>query len=216
MTTLIMVRHGQSTGNLNGVYCGQMDFPLSEKGFAQADLTGSYLKENYQIDHIYSSDLSRATQTAEPTARAFGLEIIPEPDLREIGVGEWQGQNAEMIIQTKKEEMHRWRTDWSYAPKGGESFGQLKERVDRFLCRVLDAHRDQTIAVFSHCGAIGFILAYCIPDKEERTALKNDRDFYNASVTVLRFEGRKFVDFLVLNSIEHLASLSTQTDGDVV
>ena len=104
MTTLIMVRHGLSTGNLEGVYCGQLDYPLAEKGFAQAALTGKYLKKNYHIDHIYSSDLLRAMQTAEPTARAFGLEIIPESDLREIGVGEWQGQNAEMIIQTKVEE----------------------------------------------------------------------------------------------------------------
>lgn len=216
MTTLIMVRHGLSTGNLEGVYCGQLDYPLAEKGFAQAELTGPYLKEHYHIDHIYSSDLARAMQTAEPTARAFGLETIPETDLREICVGEWQGQNAEMIIQTKREEMHRWRTDWSYAPKGGESFGQLKERVERFLCRVLDEHRDQTIAAFSHCGAMGLILAYCIPDREERRAATKDQDFRNASITVLRFEGRRFVDILDIGYVGHLESLATKTDGNVV
>lgn len=216
MTTLILVRHGQSTGNLMGVYCGQIDFPLSDLGFAQAERTGAYLKENYSIDTIYSSDLVRAMQTAEPTARAFGLKTIPDVDLREICVGEWQGVDADLIFRTKAEEMKRWRTDSSYAPKGGESFGELRVRINRFLDRVLEANQDQTVAVFAHAGTIGTILARCIPDREERLALAKNGTFENASVTILRFCRRDYVDYLLVDYEGHLAGLSSQTDGNVV
>lgn len=216
MTTLILVRHGQSTGNLMGVYCGQIDFPLSDLGFAQAEQTGKYIKENYSIDTVYASDLKRAIQTAEPTARAFGLETIPDADLREICVGEWQGQNADLIFRTRAEEMLRWRTDSSYAPKGGESFGELRIRINRFLDRVLEANRDQTVAVFAHAGTIGTILARCIPNREERLALVKNGEFENASVTVLRFCGRDYVDYLLVGYEGHLMELSSHTDGTVV
>lgn len=216
MTTLILVRHGQSTGNLMGVYCGQIDFPLSDLGFAQAERTGAYLKENYSIDTIYSSDLVRAMQTAEPTARAFGLKTIPDVDLREICVGEWQGQNADLIFQTKAEEMKRWRTESDYAPKGGESLGELRVRINRFLDRVLEANQDQTVAVFAHAGTIGTILARCIPNREERLALVKNGDFENASITVLRFCGRDYVDYLTVGYYEHLTGIFSQTDGNVV
>lgn len=216
MTTLILVRHGQSTGNLMGVYCGQIDFPLSDLGFAQAERTGAYLKENYSIDTIYSSDLVRAMQTAEPTARAFGLKTIPDVDLREICVGEWQGQNADLIFQTKAEEMKRWRTESDYAPKGGESFGELRVRINRFLDRVLEANQDQTVAVFAHAGTIGTILARCISNKEERLALVKNGELENASVTVLHFCGRDYVDYLTVGYYEHLTGIFSQTDGNVV
>ncbi len=216
MTTLILVRHGQSTGNLQGVYCGQLDFPLSELGFLQAERTGEYLKEKYSIDAIYASDLARAMQTAEPTARAFGLEVIPAEGLREICVGEWQGLNADWVYENKKEEMLRWKTDWSYAIKGGESFHQLQARINLFLDRVLDEHPDQTVAMFAHAGTIGTILARCIPDRDARLALLKKGDFENASVTVLHFCGRDYVEHLDVAYDEHVEGMSSQTGKDVV
>lgn len=216
MTTLIIVRHGQSTGNVEGLYCGQLDFPLTKKGFAQAELAGAYLKEAYQIDAIYASDLCRAMQTAEPTARAFGLEIIPDKDLRETCVGEWQGHDADMICRTKAEEINRWRTDWSYAPKGGETLQQLHDRVHRFLDRVLAEHRDETVAVFGHAGSIGSILGRCIPDREKRREITKDCDLGNAAISVLKFNGSEFVEVTVWDYKKHLEGLSTITSQGVV
>ena len=216
MTTMIIVRHGQSTGNVEGLYCGQLDFPLTQKGRAQAELAGAYLKETYQIDAIYASDLCRAMQTAEPTARAFGLEIIPDKDLRETCVGEWQGYDAEMILQTRAEEVKRWKTDWSYAPKGGETLQQLQDRVRHFLDRVLVEHRDETIAVFGHAGSIGSIMGQCIPDRETRREITKEQDLGNAAVTVLKFDGSEFVEVVVWNYKKYLEGLSTITSQGVV
>ena len=216
MTTIIFVRHGQSTGNLAGVYCGQLDFPLTDKGKEQAVLLGNYLKNRYQIDAIYASDLCRAVQTAEPTARLFGLEISPEEDMREICVGEWQGQDADMIIRTRVEEMHRWRTDLTYAPKGGESFGQLRERVFRFVDRVLDKHRDQTVAVFGHAGAIGTILARYVTDSEKRNEITGGIELLNTEMCIFRFDGEKFIEVVEWGYRPHLPARATRSPENVV
>ena len=63
MTTLILVRHGQSESNLKHIFCGQTDVKLTEKGHAQAKKTAEYIIKNYKIDKIYSSDLQRAYDT---------------------------------------------------------------------------------------------------------------------------------------------------------
>ena len=212
MTTLILVRHGQSVGNLQGLYCGQLDFPLSEKGFVQAELTGAYLKENYRIDAIYSSDLSRAMQTAEPTAKAFGLETVPEKDLREICVGEWEGQNANEVIHKYAKEYDLWRTQPDYAPKGGETREQMQERVERCLKKILSENEGKTVAVFTHCGTIGHLFMALIPDIKARRALFDSREIYNAAVTVVHVDRGEFVDCPVFGSFEHLVGLATSTD----
>ena len=216
MTTLILVRHGQSVGNLQGLYCGQLDFPLSEKGFAQAELTGAYLKENYQIDAIYSSDLSRAMQTAEPTAKAFGLEIFPDRDLRETCVGVWEGQDADKVIRKYAEEYELWRTNHDYAPKGGESYRQVQERVCRCLEKILFENDGKTVAVFTHCGTIYHLFTGLIPDAKTRRALFDSREIYNAAVTVVHVDKGEFVDCPVFGSFEHLVGLATSTDPKTV
>lgn len=216
MTTLILVRHGQSTGNLKGLYCGQLDFPLSEQGFAQAELTGAYLKENYQIDAIYSSDLCRAMKTAEPTAKAFGLEIIPERDLRETCVGEWEGKVTDEVIRKYAAEYELWRTNPDYAPKGGESHSQTRERVWRCLEKILSKNEGKNVAVFAHVGTIGNIFCWCIPDAKTRNAMFSIDELHNASVTVVRIENGRFVDCTMNGYVEHLAELATSTDPETV
>ena len=73
MTTLIFVRHGESLANLQNLFAGHYDIPLTELGHTQAERTAQYL-DRYHIDHIYASDLQRAYQTAEHTAARQGSE----------------------------------------------------------------------------------------------------------------------------------------------
>lgn len=212
MTTLILVRHGQSTGNFQEIYCGQLDYPLSEKGFMQAELTGAYLKENYRIDAIHSSDLSRAMQTAEPTAKAFGLKTVPEKDLREICVGEWEGQNADLVRTEYAEEYTRWQQDRDYAPKGGESHRQMQVRVERCLKRILSENEGKTVAIFAHCGTIWHLFAALIPDTKTRSALLDSHEIYNAAVSVVHVDKGEYVDCPILGSFDHLTGIATSTD----
>ena len=99
MTTLIFIRHTQSEGNLLDVCSGQLDFPLVDQGFSQAERVADYLQKNYSIDAIYASDLCRTVQTARPTANAFGLDIVSDPRLREVSAGSWEGHKWQELNQ---------------------------------------------------------------------------------------------------------------------
>ena len=103
MTTVIFVRHGQSTANLERVFAGHTDAPLTDLGHKQAENTAKFLK-NYPICAIYSSDLARSMQTAEPTGKLHHLPVIPDKELREIYAGEWEGRSYDELM-----EKYGWR-----------------------------------------------------------------------------------------------------------
>ena len=73
-TKIIIVRHGESLGNLNQIMLGHTNIDLAPRGYIQAEACAEYLK-NEQIDVVYSSDLIRAYHTAEPHAQLRGLQI---------------------------------------------------------------------------------------------------------------------------------------------
>lgn len=150
MTTLIFVRHGQSESNLAKVFTGQGDTALTELGKQQAERTAQYLK-TFPITRIYASDLKRTMETAEPTAKLFGLDIIPDAALREIFAGEWEGKSYEEIRRIYGESYRLWLEDLGKAhPNGGERVLDLYERVNEAILRLVNLHRGECIAVFSH------------------------------------------------------------------
>ncbi|MBQ2702221.1 MAG: histidine phosphatase family protein [Clostridia bacterium] len=111
MTTLILVRHGESAANGKGCFAGQLDIPLSERGREQAVRTADYIAKTYSVDKIYSSDLSRAYDTAKPIAKAFGLEIIKDKNLREICSGDWQGLSFDELQEKYADSYGVWLKD---------------------------------------------------------------------------------------------------------
>ena len=84
MTTLLLIRHGESEANRNRVFGGQINPDLQERGVMQAKLTAKFIAENYKVDKIYSSDLKRAYRTAQPLSYILNMEIKAEKRLREI------------------------------------------------------------------------------------------------------------------------------------
>ena len=98
MTTVIFIRHGQSDCNLTRHFAGQIDAKLTDLGRAQAQSAAKALQK-FPITRIYASPLSRATNTAKPTAELLGLEITPEPGLCEIAAGAWEGLAYEEIAE---------------------------------------------------------------------------------------------------------------------
>ncbi len=150
MTTLIFVRHGQSESNLAMRFTGQTDTVLTALGWQQAENTAKFL-ERYPIKYIYASDLTRVMQTAEPTAKKIGLEIIPDRALREIYAGEWEGKLYSELRAEFPESYRLWLEDIGRArPDGGESVVELSERIYAEVDRLLKKHRGECIALFSH------------------------------------------------------------------
>lgn len=154
MTTIIVVRHGQSVSNLEKRFTGQFETPLTELGHAQAEATARYL-DSFRIDRIYASDLSRAMDTARHTAVRQGLDIIPTKEFREINAGLWEAKEYSFLRATYPESYERWLTDVGRAhPDGGESTAALAERVLTALDRIRMENRGKTVAIFTHATPV--------------------------------------------------------------
>ena len=108
---LLIVRHGRTVANAEGLLQGRVDNPLDEEGVRQAKQIGAALGP---IDVVVSSPLQRALQTAEP----LGLPCRVDERWIELDYGEW---DEKPIGEITKEEWIRWRSDPSFMPPGGES-----------------------------------------------------------------------------------------------
>jgi broad specificity phosphatase PhoE len=160
MTRLILIRHGETDWNVEGRWQGQADVPLNARGRGQAAQLAHSLAD-IGISVIVSSDLSRATQTAEELARVTGLSIHIDPRLREIHQGEWQGQLISKI-QAKYAEAYRQRQEnpADVAPPGGETSAQVLGRALGAVEEIRLKYPNDTVAVVSHGYAIALLIAH--------------------------------------------------------
>lgn len=192
-TVLMIVRHGQSIGNLNREFLGHTNKDLSELGYIQAAKTAEFLS-NERIDAVYSSDLIRAHNTALPHAEFRGLEVIDSKALREIYAGEWEGLSVEKI----KEKYGNYYTDVWRAEfgtcrlPGGESVPEVAQRIYAELLRIAKENRGKRILVGLHAAAIRAFFGKIkeIPPCDLAAAF----DFpTNASVSLAYFDGEKLL-----------------------
>ena len=214
MTTLIFVRHGQSTANLEKVFAGQTDVPLTELGRRQAQRTADFLKD-YPISQIYASDLTRAMQTAAPTAASHGLAIVPNQNLREIFAGDWEGRAYEELMQNYSQSYGLWRTDCGRAhPENGESVSDLAKRVYAEVDRILERNRGSCVAIFTHATPLRLLRAAWegYPPEE----LSSVEFCSNASVSVVDYEDDGKFTVRLCSYDAHQGELSTHFAKGVV
>jgi broad specificity phosphatase PhoE len=139
VTTLLLVRHGETDWNADGRLQGQTDRPLSDFGRRQARQLAAELTEE-DLEAIYSSDLSRARETAQIVAERLGLPVLLDPDLREKDWGTWEGLTA----------VERDRVEFV-----GESTEEHQERILRALRRIAERHTgDGRVLVVTHGGSM--------------------------------------------------------------
>ena len=139
MTTLLLVRHGETDWNADGRLQGQTDRPLSEVGRRQAAQLADELAEE-ELEAIYSSDLARARETAEIVGARLGLPVVVDPDLREKDWGTWEGLTS----------VERDRVEFV-----GESTEAHQERMLRSLRRIAKRHPgDLRVLVITHGGSM--------------------------------------------------------------
>lgn len=127
---LYLVRHGQSTGNIGGVLMGQSDHPLTELGEAQARAAAARLAPFGPMP-VHCSDLPRARATAEYVAAAWAAAaaVFPDPRLREIALGAYEGRSWEEF-EADTELTSAFAADpYGTALPGGESLAHLETRV---------------------------------------------------------------------------------------
>lgn len=146
--TLLLVRHGQSVWNEAGLIQGQTrGVPLTQRGHAQADRTGRALAR-LTPGALISSDLLRATQTADHCARRTGHTYSTSTSLREQGYGVLEGRPLRDL------EGIAGRCEVAWAAEGGENRVQLYQRVRGFLRQLLADPPADIVALVTHGDTI--------------------------------------------------------------
>ncbi len=183
-TELWLVRHGQTDWNLQGRYQGNTDLALNETGLAQAVALAEVI-EGERIQAIYSSDLQRAFVTAQAVAKKFHLPIHPEPRLREVRLGEWEGMLFPDIKAQYAENWAEREADPLYArPIGGESVYDVAQRAWPAVDEIAARHHPGPVLVVAH----GLVLATLICGASNRSlshTYQNIPD--NAAITVIQW-----------------------------
>lgn len=156
---LYITRHGQTDWNIAGRYQGQSDTPLNEVGIHQAKQIARRLSTE-DIHVIYTSDLSRAANTAQAIADFHQLEIKKDPRWRELSFGDWEGMTYKEMSAHSPELFSKWMTDpLNTSTPNGETLAQLAERVKSAFDEIKSQHKDQTVLVIAHSGALQSLLA---------------------------------------------------------
>ena len=208
MTRLIFVRHGQSVSNLEQRFSGQHNPDLTDLGHRQAEATARHLK-NAGIQVIYSSDLARAYQTAEHTARLLKLPIIPTAGLREINAGDWEGKLYSDLMTEFPDSYQRWLTDLGHAhPENGESVLALHDRVRATVHHIIEEHRGKCIAIFTHATPVRMLACgwFGIPTQD---AIKVPF-CTNASISTVEYEDDGSFHLIEYSYDAHQGDLVTQ------
>lgn len=206
-TTIYLVRHGQSLGNLHDRFIGHTDIALTELGHKQAQMAAAYLKDIH-LDTIYSSDLQRAYHTALATASLKDMPVIKTAQMREIFGGKWETENFSQLHVLYPEDFGTWCNDFANCRcTGGESVQELQTRIVDEVRRIAEENPGKAVAIFCHATPIRVFRAYCENNWDVPYAS-------NASVTHAEYEDGQFK--LIEYSIDHfMGNLVTALPDDV-
>jgi broad specificity phosphatase PhoE len=134
-TTLVLVRHGETPANLERVWHGSTDTPLSERGLAQARHVAERLAASEpRPSFLYTSPLQRAVHTAREIGGVLGLAPQVDAELSEYALGSWEGRSYRELLE-REDFWGRIARDPDFAPEGGESVRQVAERFARAVAR---------------------------------------------------------------------------------
>ena len=183
---LLLIRHGQSTVNVEGRLPGQLPgIPLTDEGRRQAHRAAVALSA-VPLSAIFASPLERAAETAEIIARGWGLTVRHDPRLMDTNVAHWAGQKIDEVAKNDP----AWKAfvaNPDEPPAGVESFSQVQTRAVAVAQEALaDPESGDYIALVAHGDVVKLILAY---DMKTPIPCVPYLTVSNASVSALAFTG---------------------------
>jgi alpha-ribazole phosphatase len=200
VTTLYLIRHGETEGDGIRRYKGTLDVPLSEKGIKQVERVSKHIlklistiqKEGDtmpvtgpKLAAVYSSDLSRALKSAEIIARPHSLRPIAVSSLSERNFGVWEGMSFEEIKEKYPEEFKAWgENPLEFSPVKGESTLEVRDRVMDAFERIVQAHPGERVAIVAHGGVNRIILCHILGIPLENI-FRVEQDF--AALNIIEF-----------------------------
>lgn len=204
-TTLYLVRHGRTAGNVAQLLHGVTDVPLDPFGIRQAACIAERLAGEPEVDVLLSSPLSRAAATARIIGERIGREPVVVPELIEMDFGTLEGASVDRLLADHPEIAQRMGNidDFDVAWPDGESRGGFYARVNAAFAAILETYAAHRVIVVAHGGVIGAFLASIVGRSPNDPAIY---DLMNCSLTHLQVT----VDHTVLhlrNDVRHLAVL---------
>jgi uncharacterized phosphatase len=197
---LYLIRHGESIGNQLGKIQGCQEFDLSPTGKLQAELVGSYLGQT-QFDAIYSSQLTRAFETAVAIAGHQNVDVIKMDKAKEIQLGPFEGKTREEIYLSYPEAKEK--SLLTSGVKGTETIEGVTKRCNELLSELLQKHQGQRVAVISHGGLINIFLMYVMIGENWH---EHHRPFMinNTSISLLEWQTDRKPIIHYINSNKHI------------
>ena len=157
-----LIRHAESTGNVENRWIGRVDVPLSEAGRRQAgQLRASLEREGYVPTHIYASPLSRAFETARIAAANWDCPVEPWGDLVELKVGVFSNMTGEEIEKAFPALARKFAATHNFdIIDGAETHQECNARARRVLDRLSSVHNNSDrVMLFSHGGILRYLIS---------------------------------------------------------
>lgn len=205
MTEILLIRHGETDWNVEKRLQGHIDIGLNDKGRWQAEALGKALA-NEALDAVYASDLQRALLTAQAIARAQGLTVQAERQLRERCYGALEGMSYQEINEAYPDVYAAWRSRDIHVrfPAGdspAETLAEFSSRVVAAVIAIATKHPDQKIALVTHGGVLDCL---CRAASGKSLAVKRDFDIFNAGINRLIWDGQSLA-IAKWGDVTHLA-----------
>lgn len=196
-----LTRHGETQWNVEQRIQGSTDTALTALGTRQAELLAKRL-EGMKIDVIYSSDLVRASRTAEIIAGKVNAPIELDASLRERNWGCIEGLTwKEIVIKHPEAASLIQAGSMDFAPEGGESRYVVARRVTGWLNRLTEANEGKSVLTVTHGGVAAYIVKHALDiDLGRRTPFS----ISNCSLTSMVYSEEKFWHITTLNDTSHL------------
>ena len=207
MTSIYLVRHGQTAWNKEEIFRGRTDIPLDGTGLKQAELVGQYFK-GMEIHAIYSSSLSRALQTAQKIAQFHDLKVQPLPGIIDMSFGKWEGQPHQEIRESDSKTYRQWvETPHLIRLPGGESLDDVRVRAMAAVEELIRNHPGKTLVLVSHrvickvliCAILGLDNSHFWQITQDTTA-----------INLIQYRNGKYI-LSLMNETCHLKLLKEQT-----
>jgi alpha-ribazole phosphatase/probable phosphoglycerate mutase len=150
VTTILLIRHGETAWNRGKIFRGVYDIALNENGRTQAAHLAKALASR-QIDVAYSSPLSRAKETAQIVLEPHGIHAVIHEGLKDFNYGQWTGLENDVVARRWPEDHLRWTTlPHTVRPPAGDTLQEVFDRALNALEEIVQKHEGKTVALFAH------------------------------------------------------------------
>jgi probable phosphoglycerate mutase len=200
-TRIYLIRHGATPLTAEDRFAGSSDVPLSEEGRAQVQALAQRLRCD-RLEAVYASPMDRTMETARIIAACHDLTPSPEPDLREIDYGRWEGLTRDEVEQRYADEYDAWQEDpLTVAPAGGESGVAVLARALPVMRRIVQTHRDRSVLVVAHKGTNRLLISSLLGF--DARGYRDRLDQSPAALTILDFATDVRARLRLFNDVSH-------------